>query len=163
MFWSGSDRVEYNRVSPSQAIKFTFFGFGPGRGIILRGITGSGCQKPCPAGPPQDSSTAKLLSMVVGRVLKRNANPNHQKSYKDFLQNMLHIVLCNHPKPIYSNRKAYLSKLLWIAAEDSCPVCGRFQVWALILAGMLYMLFSTFPPTFECFVFVFCLCLCFSF
>ena len=47
MFQSGPDQVEYNRVGPTRGHKISFFGFGPGRGKILQGITGLGYQKPC--------------------------------------------------------------------------------------------------------------------
>ena len=50
LFQSGQVWVEYNRVSRGQGHKFTIFWSGPGRGKKWHGITGSGYQKPCPAG-----------------------------------------------------------------------------------------------------------------
>ena len=50
------------------------------------------------------------------------------------------------PYPIYSQRKAYLSKQwLWRAAADSHLACGRSWVRAPAPAGMLHMLFPPLP------------------
>ena len=52
-------------------------------------------------------------------------NPNTKKSYRDYLQNTPQL-----PYPIYSHRKAYLSKLLWRAAGDPRLARGRSRVRA---------------------------------
>ena len=77
--------------------------------------------------------------------------PNAQKSYKNYLQNTAHSGgvrgVAQSPYPIYSHKKAYLSKQLpWHAAGDPRLACGMSRVRVPAPAGALWALF--FHPLF---------------
>ena len=84
----------------------------------------------------------------------KNINPNRQKSYeilyRDYLQNMLHVVLHNRPTlSIATELKVYLiqsKQLPWGAAEESCLAGSRSPGFRPGPRGRAALAFFLGPP-----------------
>ena len=87
-------------------------------------------------------------------ILTSNIIFNPIKSYKNYLQNRQHMVLCNRPTlSIGTERLACLNSPPWHAALDPRLARGRSRVWAPGPAGALRTFFSplSLPPSGDSF------------
>ena len=89
--------------------------------------------------------------------MKASINPHSQKSYKsyrDYLQNMLHVVMHNPLAYLYTQKGLLVKTVTWHAATDSRLPCGRSLVWAPVPVACIFSppslpssIFNTFPTT----------------
>ena len=70
---------------------------------------------------------------------------NRSKSYRDFLQKRMHVVLCNHPNLSIGTEKLDCLNNLCDGSRDTCLVRGRLRVRPLAPTGALQAFFS--PPS----------------
>ena len=90
-----------------------------------------------------------LIIEVIPFLRSNLFNPNTIKSYKNYLQNTLHMVLRNRPTlSIGTERLAYLNSPPQRAAGDPRLARGRSRVRAPGPAGALRSLFFSTLPSF---------------